>query len=104
MPGVGSGFAASSPDIQSGHSDSCFFWVPYLAHFLYSFIAHSNFLGDVMAPNTWATADQIVWLKERQPAYLEAQSKKQLRSMTRFWNKLEHNWFEAFPEEKAKIM
>ncbi|KAJ6558709.1 hypothetical protein B0H10DRAFT_2201342 [Mycena sp. CBHHK59/15] len=54
-----------------------------------------------MAPNTWATADQIVWLKERQPAYLEAQSKKQLRSMTRFWNKLEHNWFEAFPEEKA---
>jgi hypothetical protein len=43
---------------------------------------------------SWATAEQEKWLKERLPKYIEAQSAK----LSEFWPEIWEGWFELWPE------
>jgi hypothetical protein len=43
---------------------------------------------------SWATAEQETWLKERLPKYIEAQSAK----LSEFWPEIWEGWFGLWPE------
>ncbi|KAG1885231.1 hypothetical protein F4604DRAFT_1918902 [Suillus subluteus] len=49
-----------------------------------------------MAPPRWTSADQLLWLQNELPTYLQTQKEKKL---TRFFESLFPKWFNDFPEE-----
>lgn len=50
-----------------------------------------------MGRQPWANVEQRAFLKSESQSFLDAQEKKQL---TRFWDKINQQWFEKFPEPK----
>ena len=48
-----------------------------------------------MAPQYWADAEQLEFLRSRRSEFLESQKKK---SLNKFWNALDRQWFEKWPE------
>jgi hypothetical protein len=49
-----------------------------------------------MAPPRWTSADQLLWLQNELPNYLQMQKEKKL---SRFFEALFPKWFNDFPEE-----
>jgi hypothetical protein len=49
-----------------------------------------------MAPRSWASPAQLVFLKSKLPQFLERQAEGKLHL---FWPALHGAWFSAFPEE-----
>jgi hypothetical protein len=49
-----------------------------------------------MAPPRWTSAEQLLWLQNEMPAYLQMQKEKKL---PRFFETLFPRWFIDFPEE-----
>ncbi|KAJ6506411.1 hypothetical protein C8R47DRAFT_1066535 [Mycena vitilis] len=50
-----------------------------------------------MAPKTWATADQLVFLHSLMPRYQTAKRDKKSTSLTRFWDFLHDQWDTRWP-------
>jgi hypothetical protein len=48
-----------------------------------------------MPPNFWADQDQLAFLRNRRVDFTDAQKKK---TLTKFWNALDRDWFEKWPE------
>lgn len=49
-----------------------------------------------MAPPRWTSAEQLLWLQNEMPGYLQMQKEKKL---SRFFDALFPRWFSDFPEE-----
>lgn len=49
-----------------------------------------------MAPPRWTSAEQLIWLQNELPNYLQMQKEKKL---PRFFESLFPRWFNDFPEE-----
>ncbi|KAG1876676.1 hypothetical protein DFJ58DRAFT_721139 [Suillus subalutaceus] len=49
-----------------------------------------------MAPLRWTSAEQLLWLQNEMPGYLQMQKEKKL---SRFFDALFPRWFSDFPEE-----
>ncbi|KAG2060033.1 hypothetical protein BDR06DRAFT_1003086 [Suillus hirtellus] len=50
----------------------------------------------VMAPPRWTSTEQLLWLQNEIPGYLQMQKEKKL---PRFFDSLFPRWFSDFPEE-----
>ncbi|KAJ7453519.1 hypothetical protein FB451DRAFT_1373823 [Mycena latifolia] len=54
-----------------------------------------------MLPTSWATAEQAVFLALELSVYIAAKENSKKRPLVRYWNKLEENFFERWPEAAA---
>lgn len=51
-----------------------------------------------MAPPGWGTPDQKDFIEKWMPEFIQ---KKDSKSLSDFWPKMEEAWFDEFPEEEA---